>query len=38
LKHQPSRSDHLLRHLQATNGLISARMVEPVTAGDEVSV
>ena len=38
LEHQPSRSEHPLRHLQATNGLIAARMIEPVAAGDEVSV
>jgi len=38
LKRQPSGSDHLLRHMQATNGLIAAGMIEPVAAGDEVSV
>ena len=36
--YQPTGSDHVLRGMRATNGITTARMIEPVTSGDEVAV
>src|SRR5205814_1184444 len=37
-EHEPSRPDHPSRTLQPAKRVATARMIEPVIAGDEVSV